>query len=249
MGICSTAASNARGNRWLPPSNGKSFDAAEKCAVVENVGCCCCWQQRRCLSLSSRFWQQQQGRLALKQRIAGICAQHKHAGGAPHARTTVPCQNHALGQRSTGVSQGQRSTLSGVTRHRAVICIGAQRGTRPQGRDCGTPQHMDDSRTRTQTCTARARCMVWRGTCWVWHTAGPRATWQNSASWHSVATRPPGKDWHPAAQLLAPTRTHNAHVHAPSTWRFVRGAEAGADRNTVPCAARLTLRWSPTTLL
>lgn len=132
MGICSTAASNARGNRWLPPSNGKSFDAAEKCAVVENVGCCCCWQQRRCLSLSSRFWQQQQGRLALKQRIAGICAQHKHAGGAPHARTTVPCQNHALGQRSTGVSQGQRSTLSGVTRHRAVICIGAQRGTRPQ---------------------------------------------------------------------------------------------------------------------
>ena len=131
MGICSTAASNARGNRWLPPSNGKSFDAAEKCAVDENVGCCCCWQQRRCLSLSSRFWQQQQGRLAFKQRIAGICAQHKHAGGAPHARTTVPCQNHALGQRSTGVSQGQRSTLSGVTRHRAVICIGAQRGTRP----------------------------------------------------------------------------------------------------------------------
>ena len=151
------------------------------------------------LELASRFRllaglsrQQQQGRPALQQRLAGICAQHKH-GGAPHACTTE-CRVRII----------HRAKWSSGVSHTAGSCATEQKSasghsvaTRPQGRHCGTPQHID-SRTRTQTCTARARCMVWRGTCWVSHRTGTRATRQNSASWHSVATRPPGKDWHPA---------------------------------------------------
>ena len=67
------------------------------------------------LELASRFRllaglsrQQQQGRPALQQRLAGVCAQHKH-GGAPHACTTVQCQNHSQGQTvHWGVSHTQR---------------------------------------------------------------------------------------------------------------------------------------------
>ena len=155
------------------------------------------------LELASRFRllaglsrQQQQGRPALQQRLASICAQHKH-GGAPHATcTTVQCQNHSQGQT---VHWGV--THSGVTRHRAVICVGARRGNAPsRGQTLWHPAAHIDSRTRTQTCTARATVLhgVERHVLGVAQNGTTRHTAESCIVAHSVETRLPGKVWHPA---------------------------------------------------
>ena len=75
-------------------------------------------------------------------------------------------------------------------------------------------------------------CMVWRGMCWVLHRMVPRATRQNPASWHTAWKRAFRAKSGTQPSTDPRTRTHNAHVHAPSAWRFVRGAEGCANSGT-----------------
>ena len=92
-------------------------------------------------------------------------------------------------------------------------------------------------------------CMVWRGMCWVLHRMVPRATRQNPASWHTAWKRAfrAKSGTQPSTQILA-----HAHTMRMCT-RLAPGALCAGRRAVLTaapaCAARRTLRWSPTTLL